>query len=449
MSPSEADPAILEQLEWFQLASSILAGLIAGASLIAAFFPVFTHSVPSAWLPMNAESALCILLCIVSLQCFSARFSPRNHRVALLLAAVVALLSTVTLLEYAVHATRGIEVLFPPYYASIIQRRMPPQAAGCFVLLALTLIFLRARKGLVSHLVDSLACLVGLLVLTIVSGYIFGATRIFGVSARIEVSPQSLICLSLLTFTIVLRRAENGIFSILLGSGIGSRIVRILFPIMLVFPLLRETLRARMLTTSRLPPHYTTAILASIATLLGECLVFFLAWRIRKMEMEIHDLSLRDALTGLYNLRGFYLLADQALRLAHRSDEPFTVLFVDLDNLKRINDSLGHNFGSQFLVETAQILNDTFRETDVLGRVGGDEFAVAGQFSPLAIIQAEERLASAAAQRNAKSGGGPALSFSIGHATSGDAPRETLDKLLSRADQAMYHQKRAKKVGAA
>lgn len=449
MSPGDPDPAILEQLEWFQLVSSILAGLIAGASLIAAVFPAFSRSLPSAWLHMTAESAICILLCIVILQCISARFSLCNHRVALLLAAVVALLSTATLLEYAVHATRGIEVLFPPYYASIIQRRMPPQAAGCFVLLALTLIFLRARKGLVSHIADSLACLVGLLVLIIASGYIFGAARIFGISARTEVSPQSLICLSLLTLTTMLRRAENGTFSILLGRGIGSRIVRILFPIMLVFPLLREMLRAHMLAASRLPPHYTTAILVSIATLIGEFLLFFLAWRIRSMEMEIHDLSLRDALTGLYNLRGFYLLADQALRLAHRSDEPFTVLFVDLDNLKRINDSLGHDFGSQFLVNTAQILNETFRETDVLGRVGGDEFAVAGQFDPSAIMQAEERLTSAAAQRNAGSGGGPALSFSIGHATSSKALQDTLDQLLTRADQAMYRQKRAKKSGMA
>src|SRR5258708_35880445 len=80
------------------------------------------------------------------------------------------------------------------------------------------------------------------------------------------------------------------------------------------------------------------------------------------------------------------------MRLAWRSQAPFSVLFVDLDGLKEINDSLGHAVGSAFLVETAGLLTATFRETDVIARIGGDEFAVAGQFSRAGIAVGWHRL---------------------------------------------------------
>jgi len=99
-------------------------------------------------------------------------------------------------------------------------------------------------------------------------------------------------------------------------------------------------------------------------------LLLALVWRINSMEMEIHVLSLRDEFTGVYNLRGFSLLAEQVLHLAQRSQLPLSVLFVDLDDLKEINDSFGHDVGSTYLIEIAEILKETFRETDVIGRVG-------------------------------------------------------------------------------
>ena len=115
-------------------------------------------------------------------------------------------------------------------------------------------------------------------------------------------------------------------------------------------------------------------------------------------------LTLRDELTGLYNLRGFHLLADQAPRLAQRSNLPFSVMYIDLDNLKHTNDTLGHEAGSAFLAETSEILRNTFRETDVLGRIGGDEFAIAGHFNTASVFMATQRLEASCAERNAESG---------------------------------------------
>ena len=162
------------------------------------------------------------------------------------------------------------------------------------------------------------------------------------------------------------------------------------------------------------------------------------------MQSEIHGLTLRDELTGLYNFRGFNLFADQAFRLARRARIPFGVLFIDMDNLKIINDELGHSAGSISLVETAKLLSATFRETDVIGRLGGDEFVVAGQFDPEEIALAIDRLRSEPLQRrNSREPLFPQPEHRLCGIDHG--ADETLKSIIARADKAMYKEKRAKK----
>lgn len=93
-------------------------------------------------------------------------------------------------------------------------------------------------------------------------------------------------------------------------------------------------------------------------------------------EAEVKQLSLTDELTGLYNRRGFFLLAEQQLRIARRTQTSGCLLFVDLDGLKQINDSLGHEVGDRAIVNAAQLLKQTFRDADIVARLGGDEFVV-------------------------------------------------------------------------
>jgi diguanylate cyclase (GGDEF)-like protein len=164
------------------------------------------------------------------------------------------------------------------------------------------------------------------------------------------------------------------------------------------------------------------------------------------MEVKIRDLTLRDELTGLYNLRGFTILGEHAVRVAQRSQQPLSVLYVDLDNLKHINDTLGHTIGSAFLHETAELLKETFRETDVIGRIGGDEFAVVCQCAHVAISIAAERLQEASRERNAQGSHVFPLTFSIGYATAEEHGQQTLNELMTEADRAMYEQKREKKL---
>jgi diguanylate cyclase (GGDEF)-like protein len=320
-----------------------------------------------------------------------------------------------------------------------------PAASG-FALLGFNLMLIRAQRRLAVAAADLIMFLLVLLVLILVSGHFISVLGVLGPPVSDGLSSFTLLGLLLLTAVAFFRKAENGVFSILLARGIGSNIARGLAPLLLVLPYLRECTRARLISVGRMPTHYTTATLASLAVVLSFALLLFLAWRISLMEVEIHDLSLRDALTDLYNLRGFRLLAEQALRMARRSNLPFSVLYIDLDDLKRTNDTLGHQAGSELLVETGRILRSSFRESDVVGRIGGDEFAVAGQFSESGISLAAQRIDESAARRNAEDGSFAALSLSLGHVTVGPTNHQNLDELLAAADHAMYADKRRKKV---
>jgi diguanylate cyclase (GGDEF)-like protein len=278
------------------------------------------------------------------------------------------------------------------------------------------------------------------------AGATFGGLHIFGQATPAEVTSATMLTLSLLTMAAVGRRVEYGRWSIFIGRGIGSRMARGILPIVLLLPMSRELTRARMMRTHVLPDHYAAAILAATGTMVALALLLAVSWQFRRLEWKIQSLSLRDELTGLYNLRGFHLLAEQALRMARRSRMPFSVLFVDVDNLKQINDQYGHAAGSQLLVGAAEFLKANFRETDVLGRLGGDEFAVAGQFSTDAIEQVEERLKPDSSKR--VTGEGPQLSLSMGRVTVDLRRDESLENLLKRADAAMYERKRLKKLQA-
>jgi diguanylate cyclase (GGDEF)-like protein len=318
------------------------------------------------------------------------------------------------------------------------------EAACGYGLLGICLFMIRTRTRAAALITDLLMYCLLLVVLTLVSAQVIATFGLAGPPAPVRTQAGSMLGLLLLASIALLRKAESGVFSILLGHGIGSNIARGLAPLLLVLPYLRECARARFIGTDRMPPSATTAVLASVAFMLSFALLLFLAWRINHMEVEIRELSLRDALTDLYNLRGFRVLAEQALRMARRSNLPFSVLFIDLDGLKQTNDSFGHQAGSELLVETGKILKSSFREIDVVARIGGDEFAVAGQFSESGIGLAAQRIEEGAAQRNAEEGHQTVLSFSSGYVTA-DSAQQSLDELLAKADSAMYENKRRKR----
>ena len=445
---TEPDQNLLDKLVPVKRICLVTVAAIAFIILAAWFIPALGSLLPSGWDVMRSETALALVLGATSLALSEPHNSPRVNTIGRLLAVFAALFAAAVLLEFALHISFGIDTLLPCHQGigDPFPGRSAAQTAGGLLLLGISVILIPAKNRIAVWTADLVAVALSLLMLVLVSGEIFNAVHIFGFSTRMHTSQQTLFCLLLLTLVALLRRAERGVLSIFLGHGIGATTARILAPVIVVLPSLREIGRARMIRSQIIPEHYASALLASTATILAFALLLVLVWRINSMETEIRNLSLRDELTGLCNLRGFTLLSEQAIRMAQRSRLPVSVLFIDLDNLKQINDSLGHDAGSACLVETASILKETFRETDVIGRVGGDEFAVVFNGSHVAISIAAQRLRHASDLRNSESGRRFPISLSLGCVTAEEHAEQSLKELLTAADRAMYEEKRRKKL---
>ena len=161
---------------------------------------------------------------------------------------------------------------------------------------------------------------------------------------------------------------------------------------------------------------------------------------------EVRELSLVDQLTGLKNRRGFLTLAEQQLKVADRTQVGVSLFFMDLDNMKWINDNLGHNVGDRALVEAADVLRETFRESDIIARLDGDEFAVLLIHTSPDVPFSAERLAETLEAHNGRGDRSYELQMSVGVAVYDCQSRCSIQELLSRADGLMYAEKRRRKA---
>jgi diguanylate cyclase (GGDEF)-like protein/PAS domain S-box-containing protein len=177
----------------------------------------------------------------------------------------------------------------------------------------------------------------------------------------------------------------------------------------------------------------------------------------KEAEEALRRLSTTDELTGLFNRRGFFLVAEQQRRLAVRRKAELLMLYIDVDDFKLINDTWGHQEGDQVLADLAEMLRHCYRDSDILARVtsetgeeggllarmGGDEFVV------LAVDAGEDgdkiltdRLRERIAEYNRSCGDRYHLSLSMGVVRVRPEPSVTIDSLLAEADKLMYEKKR-------
>jgi diguanylate cyclase (GGDEF)-like protein len=447
LSPIQPDSRVLQTVTQVSNICLIIVGLFATAYLTAWFIPAVGNHFPEGWKAMKVNIALCDLFAAYSLAYCNPKFSARAHFISRILAIIVASICLAVLYQYATGKQIGIDTLIVSDSLSGHPGNMSEQTAGTFLLLAVILLFIKARKNLLSHIIDGLTLCLGLAVLTFTFGYLYCALHLFRLTNENRMGSRTVLGIFLLTIVIFHYRAQYGAFSVLLSDGIAGKTSRLAVPFAFCLPFLLAVLGIVAVNSSVMHNEYASGMATAVVTVLTFWLVLTLSDRIQGLEQDIRDLSLRDELTRLYNRRGFYVLAGQALRLAHRANAPFSVLFMDMDNLKEVNDALGHESGSELLQEMSAILSATFRETDVVGRLGGDEFVVAGNASQDEIALATTRLEAATARANFRPNRLYNISFSYGYVTTDDTRSQTLDDLLSRADKIMYQAKRDKHQG--
>jgi diguanylate cyclase (GGDEF)-like protein/PAS domain S-box-containing protein len=164
------------------------------------------------------------------------------------------------------------------------------------------------------------------------------------------------------------------------------------------------------------------------------------------MEEKLRNISLKDELTDIYNRRGFFILAEQQFKLSNRNNKGVFIVSLDLDFLKEINDNLGHQTGDLALIETAKILKQSFRDSDIVARIGGDEFVVLAQeTSDSSTEKIITRLRENLNACNAHPHRIYELSFSVGITRYNPEQPRSIDVLLSQADKLMYEEKKKKK----
>jgi diguanylate cyclase (GGDEF)-like protein len=163
----------------------------------------------------------------------------------------------------------------------------------------------------------------------------------------------------------------------------------------------------------------------------------------KNREEELRSQSLTDELTGLYNRRGFLTFAEKLGQMAKRQHKGLAMLYADIDGMKEINDTWGHQEGDAALVEIAGILRATYRESDVIARIGGDEFVVfpvgaSGEDSETSLARLYHNIDA----HNATRKKGYKLAMSCGLSYFDPANPLTINELLGHADRLMYDRKR-------
>ena len=168
-----------------------------------------------------------------------------------------------------------------------------------------------------------------------------------------------------------------------------------------------------------------------------------------RIHLSLKAQALTDPLTRLYNRRGFLALAAQQYKLSRRAQSEFLIVFADVDGLKQINDHYGHAEGDYSILKTAEILKKTFRESDIIARIGGDEFVIlhvdAGEDNAQGITQRLEENLKEFNQGNTRP---YEISLSFGVTYFNPSGAISLEDVLKEADEQLYHQKMEKKKSA-
>ena len=400
--------------------------------------PELGEYLPAQWASMAPATAICVsVLSALLLGCPStAKFACR-----------LPYLSAVgfTLLYSLYIIAEHFSLPIPDVSAVDTTLPMTLNPALYIALLSVFLLVVRSKQEWTIIVSDTLAYVQLVFLIALTSGYVFSIPLLIGTHSLSQISLPTLISFYCLFIAILPSRASRGWFSPIFGEGIGSQVSRLILPFTLATPFV-VTLTGLLLFDETGDPasqYWTLAVIVTVISGSSALLVFPLARRVNALEQGLRHLSLSDEMTSVLNRRGFFLIGEHLYSQAARENTELGILFFDLDGLKQVNDTYGHETGSALLVDFARLLKSTFRHSDALGRLGGDEFAVVS--CQPGLDNALRRLHKAVESFNKQNRTHYEISYSVGQIHTLTGPDMSFEDLLGQADLLMYKQKRQRK----
>jgi len=408
---------------------------------------------------IEVNTSLCLIFLGVSLWMLLPDPPRKAHRYwGLFFGALVASIGAITMIEYVFGLDMRISQLLLREDIGVIATRfpgrMPPITAMTFLALGLALLLLDwgRRPAQVLSLWGVFAAIMS------VSGHINGAAAIYGIFSYTQTDAYLALVLLVMSAAIFFARPRVGIAGDLTGRYLGSATARRFLPVVIIVPILGSWIRmqGQRLGLFGTELGFAWNVTMNVVTL--SLLVWLYARKLNKAEESLeevrevkdllHDASLKDELTGLYNRRGFLTFAEEQIKLACSGRRELLVVFADVDGLKTINDGYGHAEGDRALKKAAEVLLAVFRDTDLVARLGGDEFVVlALDCSPTGLVRINAHLDKMLCIVNDLDDPWK-LSISVGTVHVDSKHQLSIGDLLSKADKMMYEQKREKLVEA-
>jgi diguanylate cyclase (GGDEF)-like protein len=414
--------------------------LVIGTFAIIVLVGWHIHSLPlmcvlPGFITMKANSAIGFLACSIALPLTLGK----RRSLAAWPAACAGLLGAATLFEY-IRGDLGIdEFVFKDPYSAHFAGRMAPITAANFIIVSLAVLFiLRGRRGAS----QVFFAVLGFSSLFAVLGYAYGVPLLYGSNRYTAMALHTGASFLLLALGGLAASSDGGLLALVWIEGPSTYLVRRLLPASVLIPALTGLVILRN-PISRIDPRLAAALIVILNIVLFALMVIHSSLTVYRLQIEkqkAESLSHVDPLTQSLNRRGLDLAIDQEFMRWRRFKTPFSLVMIDIDHFKSINDQHGHLMGDAVLQKLTASWRKQVRSVDVLARYGGEEFVLIslgtnsnGGFS-IAEKLREESLRTSTIEF------GFTVSVSCGIATVGEHGANGKD-LLQSADSALYKAK--------
>jgi diguanylate cyclase (GGDEF)-like protein len=392
-------------------------------------------SVLPGFITMKANTAVAFLACGIALSLTLCRY----RSLAAWPAACAGLVGLATLFEYARNSLGIDEILFKDSYSVHFPGRMAPITAANFVVVSVAMIYLSRGWKSASQLCFGV---LGFCSLFAVLGYAYGVPLLYGSIRYTAMALHTGAAFLLLSIGGLAASSDGGLLAIIWIEGASTHLVRRLLPASVLVPaavgfvILRNPI-------SRIDPRLAAALIVLLNIVFFSVMVLrssFVVYRLENDKQKAELLSSVDPLTQVLNRRGFEDALDQELTRWQRFKGSFSLVLIDIDHFKSINDLHGHLVGDAVLQKLTEAWRKHIRSVDVLARYGGEEFVlICLGTNAQGAFKAAEKIREASLETSIVEFGF-AVSVSCGIAAIGD-DGTSRKELLQSADGAMYRAK--------